>query len=143
MFTDGPVTPTRVETLLDLLRGMAPNKKIDRGMLYQLLQPEGMPDVDPKKRDAARDTVKAALELKVIEETEDRLIKLKFARSDSRTTTNILLGALDATVLTDTTVEPFLALFYVTSCLLIKRESLVNRTTNGLVTLSAMCSAGI
>jgi|ERR1051326_4323207 hypothetical protein len=112
MFTDGPVTPTRVETLLDLLRGMAPNKKIDRGMLYQLLQPEGMPDVDPKKRDAARDTVKAALELKVIEETEDRLIKLKFARSDSRTTTNILLGALDATVLTDTTVEPFLALFY-------------------------------
>lgn len=50
LFTDGPVTPTRVETLIDLLRGMSPNKKIDRSMLYQLLQPEGLPEVDPKKR---------------------------------------------------------------------------------------------
>jgi hypothetical protein len=112
MFTDGPVTPTRVETLLDLLRGLAPNKKIDRAMLYQLLQPEGLPDVDPKKRDAARDTVKAALELKVIEETDDKLIKLKFVRSDSRTTTQVLLDALDDIVLADTKVEPFFALFY-------------------------------
>lgn len=112
MFTDGPVTPTRVETLVDLLRGMAPNKKIDRAMLYQLLQPEGLPDVDPKKRDAARDTVKAALEVKVIEETADKFIKLRFTRSDSRTTTQILLDALDDTVLTDTNIEPFLARFY-------------------------------
>lgn len=81
-------------------------------MLYQLLQPEGLPDVDPKKRDAATDTVKAALELKVIEETDDKLVRLRFARSDSRSTTEILLDALDTFVLADTKVEPFLALFY-------------------------------
>jgi hypothetical protein len=48
----------------------------------------------------------------VIEETDDKFIKLKFARSDSRTTTQILLTALDDTVLSDTNVEPFLARFY-------------------------------
>src|SRR5687767_10532532 len=112
LFTDGPVTPTRVETLLDLLRGMAPNKKITRSMLYQLLQPEGLPEVDPKKRDAARDTVKSALELGLIEETDEKFIKLKFGRNDSRTTTRILLDALDAAVLADINIEPFLARFY-------------------------------
>jgi hypothetical protein len=112
MFTDQPVTPTRVETLIDLLRGLPPNKKIDRETIATLLQPEGMPDVDPQKRDAARQTVKAALELNLIEETEEKLIKLKFKSGDRRTTSQILLNALDATVLSDTKTEPFLAKFY-------------------------------
>lgn len=112
LFTDGPTTPTRVETLLDLMRGMPPKKRINRAMLYQLLQPEGLPDVDPKKRGAATDTVLAALELKIIEETDDKLIRLTFSRSDSRSITEVLLDALDKFVLADTKVEPYLALFY-------------------------------
>jgi hypothetical protein len=112
LFTDGPVTPTRVETLLDLLRGLPHNKKIDRDMLYQLLQPEGVPEIDPKKRDAAKDTVRAARELELIEETADKLIKIKFARNDSRAATNILLDALDLKVLASTDVEPYFAKFY-------------------------------
>lgn len=123
------MTPTRVETLLDLLRGMAPNKKITRSMLYQLLQPEGLPEVDPKKRDAARDTVKSALELGLMEETDEKLIKLKFGRNDSRMTTRILLDALDATVLADINVEPFLARFY-SYILSLDKEGVANKTND-------------
>jgi len=112
MFTDQPVTPTRVETLIDLLRGLSPNKRIDRETIVTLLQPEGMPDVDPKKRDSARHTVRAALELNLIEETEDKLIKLRFKSADRRNTTRILLDALDSIVLKKTNTEPFLAKFY-------------------------------
>ena len=129
MFTDGPVTPTRVETLLDLLRELPPNKKIDRAMLYELLQPESLPEVDPKKRDPAKDTIKAGLELKVIEETADRFIKLKFARSDSRTTTRILLDALDSEVLAGTEAEPYFAKFY-SYILSLNKEGVINKSND-------------
>lgn len=112
MFTDGPVTPTRVETLLDLVRSLPAKKNIDRAMLYELLQPEGLPEVDPKKRDPAKDTIKAALDLKLIEETDNKLIKVGFNRNDTRTSTQILLDALDSHVLASAEVEPYFAKFY-------------------------------
>lgn len=127
MFTDQPVTPTRVETLINLLRGLPPNKRVDRDTLTQLLQPQGMPDVDPKKRDAARNTIKAAFELDLIEETEDKFIKLKFPRSDSRPTTQILIDALDNKVLGDVNVEPFLARFY-SYVLSLNKEGVVKKS---------------
>jgi hypothetical protein len=111
LFTDGEVTPTRVETLIDLLRGLS-NRKIDREMIGQLLQPEGLPDVEPKKREVARDAIKAAIDLGLIEETEDKLIKLVPARNDPRTSKQLLVEALDKKVLAETTIEPHLARFY-------------------------------
>ncbi len=129
MFTDGPVTPTRVETLLDLLRGLPPKKNIDRAMLYELLQPEGLSDVDPKKRDPAKDTVKASLELKLIEETDDKLIKLKFNRKDPRATTQILLEALDSEVLASTDVELYFAKFY-SYILSLNKEGVINKSND-------------
>jgi hypothetical protein len=98
-------------------------------MLYELLQPVGLPEVDPKKRDPAKDTVKAALELKLIEETDDKLIKLTFNRKDQRTTTQILLDALDVEVLASSEVEPYFAKFfgYVLS---LNKEGVVNKSND-------------
>lgn len=126
MFTDERVTPTRVECLIDLLRALPANKKFDRNMLVQLLQPKELPDVDPAKRDAATSTIKAARELNLIEETDDKLFKLTFPRNDSRTTTQILLDALDATVLADEKTEPYLAKFY-SYILSLNKEGLVQK----------------
>lgn len=110
MFTDGPVTPTRVEILIDLMRGLS-GRKVDRPLLMQLLQPEGLPDFDPKKRDQSQQTIKAALELRIIEDA-DGLLKLTVERKDKRTARQILLAALDEFVLSGTEVEPYFSLFY-------------------------------
>ncbi len=110
MFTDGPVTPIRIEVLIDLLRGIG-NRKVDRTTLYELLQPEGLPEpLDPKKVQA-KDTVSAALELGIIQE-EEKQIKLTFSRSDPCSSRQILLEALDKMVLASTEKEPYFASFY-------------------------------
>jgi hypothetical protein len=111
MFTDQPVTPVRLETLIDLLRNI-PNRKVNRKMLFELLQPEGLPQLDAS-RVQAKQTVKAALELKLIQEDEqERVIGLTFERKDKRTTRRVVLEALDSLILSDTQVEPYFALFF-------------------------------
>jgi hypothetical protein len=111
MFTDQPVTPTRLETLIDLLRNIS-NRKLDRKMLTELLQPEGLPDGLPK-REQSRQTLKAAFDLRLIKEDEqERLISLTIERKDKRTTRQVVLEALDTLVLSDTQVEPYFALFF-------------------------------
>src|SRR5262245_22505536 len=105
MFTDQPVTPTRVEILMDLMRGLA-NRRVNRAMLMQLLQPEGLPNFDTKKRDQSQQTIKAALELNILAEDADGALKLTVERKDKRTAKQILLNAFDEFVLADTEVEP-------------------------------------
>ncbi|MBS1807638.1 MAG: hypothetical protein JST84_05545 [Acidobacteria bacterium] len=111
MFTDQPVTPVRVEILIDLLRGLS-SRRVDRALLMQLLQPEGLPNFDPKKRDQSQQTVKAALELKIIAEDADGALKLTGERKDERTARQILLESLDEFVLSNIEVEPHFSLFY-------------------------------
>jgi hypothetical protein len=109
MFTDNPVIPTRLETLIDLLRGLG-SRKVSRAALCQLLQPEGLPGVTASSNQA-NDTVKAAMELGLVEDSQGR-IKLLFGANDNRTTRRIILDALDIRVLSSTEVEDYFALFY-------------------------------
>lgn len=110
MFTDQPVTPARVETLLNLMREFS-DRKITREILYDLLQPEGLPDQNPGK-DQARNTVSATLELGLVEEGVDKKLKTTFKTNDKRDSRRILLDTLDEKVLGNTDIEPYFALFY-------------------------------
>lgn len=109
MFTDSPVTPTRLETLLDTLRNLPPNKRAERKTLVGLLQPRSIFD-DESKSSTADQTVVAAKELGLVSEVEE--VKLSFERKDKRSTRRIVLDALDEKVLGDTTIEPHFARFY-------------------------------
>jgi hypothetical protein len=110
MFTDQPVTPARVETLLNLMREFS-DRKITREILYDLLQPEGLPDHNPGK-DQAKNTVSAVLELGLVEEGVDKKLKTTFKTNDKRDSRRILLDTLDEKVLGKTDIEPYFALFY-------------------------------
>lgn len=110
MFTDQPVTPARVETLLNLMREFS-NRTITREILYELLQPEGLPDPNPGK-DQAKNTVSAALELGLVEEGVDKRLKTSFKTNDKRNSRSILRDALDEKVLGITDIEPYFGLFY-------------------------------
>jgi hypothetical protein len=113
MFTDGPVTPARVETLLDLLRQLN-NRKFDREKIFRLLQPEALPGVTTDtKRDQAAATLKAAFELGLVTADDHGRIRTVFDGNDPRTTQRIVLDALDEHVLGGSMEpEPFFALFY-------------------------------
>jgi hypothetical protein len=109
VFTDQPVTPTRIEVLIDLLRHMG-NRKYDQQTLYDVLQPDGIPNLNPKKGQA-KETVSAARALDLLTE-EDGRIKLKTSHSDRVTATEILLTAIDDRILSSVDVEDYFALFY-------------------------------
>jgi hypothetical protein len=113
MFTDGPVTPTRVETLLDLLRELN-TRKFDREKILRLLQPETLPGVTTEtRRDQAVATLKAVSELGLVTLDDDGRIRAAFERNDPRTTRRIVLDALDEQVLGGSMEpEPYFALFY-------------------------------
>lgn len=110
MFTDQPVTPTRVETLLNLMREFS-DRKITREILIDLLQPDGLPDSNPSKNQA-KQAISTVTELGLIEEDAEKRLKLTFKSGDKRNSKEILLEALDEKVLNDTQVEPYLSLFY-------------------------------
>jgi hypothetical protein len=111
MFTDEPVTPVRLETLIDVLRSTK-SRKVDRRMLIEMLQPKGLPNLDPD-RVQAKKTIKAATDLQLIkQDDEDSYLRPTFDRRDERTTRQMVLGAIDSVVLSDTQVEPYFALFY-------------------------------
>lgn len=108
MFTDGPVTPTRVEVLVEVLREFPTG--LSRESLFRLLQPKGLSS-EPEgadKREQAKATLSAALELELAEEKERVVLRCDKAKS----TTRVLLEALDARVLCTADVEPYFALFY-------------------------------
>lgn len=113
MFTDGPVTPIRVEILVDLLRELN-TRKFDREKILRLLQPETLPGVATgTKRDQAVATLRTALDLGLVTEDDDGRIRIAFERTDSRSTRRIVHDALDKCVLGGSTEpEPYFALFY-------------------------------
>lgn len=110
MFTDDPVTPTRLETLIDLLRGT--RHQFDREKLGMVLQPAELPKVDEdSKRNQTASVIKAAKDLDLVDDSGPTL-RLTFKGSDPRSTREIVLQALDARVLAGRDVEPYFAPFY-------------------------------
>lgn len=108
MFTDQPVTPLRLESLINLLRNNS-QRRFRKEQLYELLQPTGLPDL--KDRVQSRVTLAAAEELALVE-TVDGIVRLTFDRKDKRSTGRIVCDAWDVRVLADRSVEPYFALFY-------------------------------
>lgn len=110
MFTDQPVTPTRVETLVDLLRQT--RYQFDREKLGMVLQPDELPKVGAdSRRTQTSVAVRAAVELGLVEETA-RGLRLTFERGDPRPTRDVVLQAVDERVLSGEDVEPYFARFY-------------------------------
>src|SRR5262245_50741809 len=104
MFTDEPTTPLRVETLLQLMRGLG--RRVGRETLGAVVQPEGLPD---KRGETASRTIRAALELKLLRENDDGTMST--TSEDKRPVREAVLEALDREVLAHTRVEPYFALF--------------------------------
>lgn len=105
MFTDGPTTPLRVETLLTLVREMG--RRAQRDTLRAVFQPQGL---DRKGNSSAFDqTFRAAEELKLIQVKEGQASAVPEKTIPIRVA---LQEALDREVLAHTGVEPYFALFY-------------------------------
>jgi len=108
MFTDDAVTPIRLEILVDLLREC--RQGLPREEAYRLLQP-GPLGGDRPTFIPAKATVRAGLELHLIEEEGGKLSLDGTCRKEKDAQTAIL-AAFDQLVLCCTTVEKYLALFY-------------------------------
>jgi len=109
MFTDEPVTPLRLETLVGLLRSPY-GRRLDADAAAHLLQPEEVPEAKGKRPQALA-TIRAARELGLIED-RNGVLALTFDRADKRPTHQIVVAAFDDKVLAATQVEPYFALFY-------------------------------
>ena len=109
MFTDGPVTPIHLETLIDLLRD-AGTRKFDAQTVALILQPEGLPKLNPD-RGQTKQAIAAAEDLGLAQRQEG-FLALTIERKDKRSTRELVLDALDARVLSSPEVEPYFALFY-------------------------------
>jgi hypothetical protein len=108
MFTDDAVTPVRLEILVDLLREC--RQGLTREEAYRLLQPEPLKP-DPKFA-PARATIRAGLELQVIEEDQGGKLSLTIHCRKQSETRSAILSAFDKLVLRSTHVEKYFALFY-------------------------------
>ncbi len=108
MFTDGLVTPRRLEVLVDVLRTF-PRREWKRETLCSVLQPDGLPE-RPGQRPQAKATIGAAADLGLIEEGPGGVIKLKEKAQGA--TRDLVLNAIDRAVLGATDLEPWFASFY-------------------------------
>jgi hypothetical protein len=116
MFTDQPVTPRRVEILLDVLAEYGRPTPLKKEALFELLQPEALRDFNARAanpRSQAESALRAARELGLVEEKEEGWCLSDAYRVSRREDTRTqVLRALDARVLVSTDVEPYFALFY-------------------------------
>ena len=105
MFTDGPVTPLHVESLLTFMVTFS-GRKISRDEIRNAFQPPALTD----KQDQSKYAISAAVELELLCEQADKQLGLtEYAKGD---VSECLLRSLDRRVLENTDVEYYLALFY-------------------------------
>ena len=109
MFTDKPATPSRVETLLDLMRTQ-PKGRCSDSQVAALLQSEHLPGVT-EKSEQATEAIKSCEQLGLIERGKDSL-RLTFPVDDRRNSRTVLCEALDVHVLGKLDIEPYFATFY-------------------------------
>ena len=110
MFTDNPVTPVRLEILIDTMRSCP--RGLSRKEVYRMLQPESL-NAELKSGSPAVVTLKAGIELELvcsITGTDD--ITLSAASRKLKDTRAAILEAFDVRVLSRTDVETYFALFY-------------------------------
>jgi hypothetical protein len=109
MFTHNPVTPVRLEILVDLLRSYP--RGLPRKEVCRMLQPESL-NSDLGNSSPSAVTVSAALELGLAEEEEGDLSLSAACRKRKQDSRLDILAAFDARVLSSVEVEKYFALFY-------------------------------
>lgn len=116
MFTDQPVTPRRVEILLDVLAAYGRPAPLRKEQVLELVQPETLPGFNAKAespRSQGESALRAARELDLVEEQDGGWVPREtFRESRKDDTRSLVRRALDARVLSDTELEPYFALFY-------------------------------
>jgi hypothetical protein len=110
MFTDQPVTPARLETIIEIVRGMG-DRKVTELVLEHLVQPRCLPGLTPNSHQG-RQAVSAAKALGLFVADDDGGVRLNIQPRDRRSVREILLEALDGKVLGNLDLEPHAALFY-------------------------------
>lgn len=108
MFTDGPVTPVRIECLIELLREYR-RREWSRANVIAVLQPKGLPDLTSTSQQAG-ETLTAAVELGLISQESGQIKLVSSGREE--TSRELLLRCLENRVLASTDVEPYYAPFY-------------------------------
>jgi hypothetical protein len=116
MFSDQPVTPRRLEIVVDVVAEYGRSSVLRREQLLELLQPETLPNFNPNAespRVASEQAVRAARDIGLIEEVEGgwRIVEVVTTRR-GRDSRSLVLAAVDERVLNDTDVEPYFSLFY-------------------------------
>lgn len=109
MFTDNPVTPLRVETLLAVLQDCG-QRSLPEETVISLLQPEGLPGLKEKSA-GAKHAIAAAIELQLVRREGD-VLALTERVSRKQAIRECVLEACDDLLLATTDVEKYLALFY-------------------------------
>jgi hypothetical protein len=107
MFTDGPVTPLHLESLLAFLRAY-PKKSFLREEIKGIFQPPSITN----SQDQSNGAIRAAIELNLILESKNGVLELSDLAKQASTVKEALHEALDLTVLGSTQVEYYFALFY-------------------------------
>ena len=108
MFTHDPVTPVRLQILIDLLRDCP--RGLARKEAYRLLQPEPL-NADLGSGSPAVVTVRASIELELAEDNKG-ILSLTPACRKQKVSREAILQAFDARVLSNAEVEKYFALFY-------------------------------
>jgi len=113
MFLDSLATPTRLETLLNLVNGFD-DEICTKDDIAFYLQPKGLPDVNPK-RQQAYDNISAAKSLEILEE-KNNLLQFKNA-DENIIVKEIIINSFDKYIMTKSdgdrnSIEPWFALFY-------------------------------
>src|SRR6266545_869406 len=109
MFSDKLATPTRVETLLDLLRSQ-PKRRWTESHVAELLQPAELPGVREGSKQAEA-MILAAAELGLLERGKESL-RLTFPPDDARDSRTVLCAAIDERVFGALDIEPYFGPFY-------------------------------
>lgn len=109
MFMDDPITPARVEIVIDVLRA-SQGRTLKVETVRQLVQPRGLPARTEASAQAAI-AIGALRELDLVEDVPGGAIHLKIGR-DVRQTRDVLIDALDKKVLATGQIEPWFGLFY-------------------------------
>src|SRR5262245_39623117 len=110
MFTDQPVTPARLETIIGLVRGMG-DGKLTEAALEGLVQPRCLPGLTANS-DQGRQAVTAAKALGLLVGDNHGGVRLNVPPRDQRSAREILLEAVDVKILNNMDLEPYAALFY-------------------------------
>ena len=107
MFTDNPVTPMHLESLLSFVR-VHSKKNLTRDIIKGAFQPPSLTDNQTQSNTAIR----AAISLGLLIESDDKTIIPTKALSGKESIDECLKKALDEKVLCSLDVEKYLSLFY-------------------------------